>query len=163
MKRNAAHRAAVLQARFGRKAPRPAPRGLDAEQIKLVSLYHHVNVDAIASGTAEPQMLWDYVGGVLTWWKVSRLMGLGEPEMDVQLDVATRLADRFGKHRRLLFTGPDLQLARDGVVVMDLLAQQVDLATAAAAAVWSTQEVNCMTQAALQMHAAAAAAEQEAA
>ena len=163
MKRSAIHRAAALQSRFGRKAPPPAPRGLSDEQIKQVSLYHHVNVDAIATGTAEPQMLWDYVVGVFTWWKVSLLMGLGEPEMDVQLEVATRLVERFGKHRRLLFTGPDLQLARDGVVVMDLLAQQVDLRTAATAAAWSTLEVNRMTRAALLMHEAAGAAAKEAA
>ena len=152
MRHNPTRRAAALRARFGRNAPRAAPRHLTDEQIKTVSLYHHINVDAIANGTAEPQMLWDYVGGVFCWWKVSRLLGLGEPEMDVQLEVATRLVDRFGKHRRLGWTGPDLQLARDGVVVMDQLAQAVDTRTAGIAAAWSTQEVNRMVSEALAMH-----------
>jgi len=146
MKRHA-NRGKVLQARFGHRTPRPKPAGLKPDQLRDLSLAHNVNLDAIATGTAQDSMLWDWAGGVFTWWKASRTLGIGEPEMDLQLDVATRLVERFGRTGRVLFDGPDLQLARDGVVVMDMLAQQVDMVTATVAAEWSEREINRMAQA----------------
>lgn len=121
--------------------------GLRRDQLLDLSLCHNINLDAIATGTAEPSMLWDYTGSVLTWWKVSRILGAGVPEMDAQLELATQLVERFGRTNRVLFTGPDLQLARAGVVVMDQLAAMVDLPTAHAAADWSEQEINRMASA----------------
>lgn len=151
MRRNP-HIGAVLQQRFGWSparphAPRPRPPMLAPDQLRDLSLCHHANLDAIATGTAEPSMLWDYTGGVFTWWKASRLIGQGEPEMDLQLEVATRLVERFGRHGRVLFDGPDLQLARDGVVVMDLVAQACTLAQATEAADWSEREIRRMASA----------------
>lgn len=144
---------AQLQARFAHKRPVPAVRGLRADQLRDLSLCHHQNLDAISLGAADPSMIWDYTGGVFTWWKVSRMLGVGIDEMDVQLEVATRLVERFGKAHRVLFTGPDLQLARDGVVVMDLLAAQVDMRTATLAAEWSEREINRMANAVRQLQA----------
>lgn len=126
---------------------RPKSPSLCPDQLRDLSLCHNENLDAILRGQAEPSMLWDYTGGVLTWWQVSRILGVGEPEMNLQLEVATRLVERYGRTGRVLFDGPDLQLARDGVVVMDLLAGEVDIATASAAAEWSEREINRMAQA----------------
>ena len=139
---------------------RPKVPGLRPDQLRDLSLCHNENLDAITSGQAQPSMLWDYAGGVFTWWKVSRLLQVGMPEMDLQLEVATRLVERYGRSGRVLFDGPDLQLARDGVVVMDLLAQEVDIATATAAANWSEREINRMAAAVdlLQQQEARAAA-----
>jgi predicted alpha/beta hydrolase len=122
------------------------PKGLRprlaSADLSTVQAYALINFDAIANGTAEPVILWDLVGGVLTWWKVSRLLGVGEPEMDAQLELTTRLVERFKRTGRVLFDGPDLQLARQGVMVMDQLAELVDTLTAAQAAAWSMVEVN---------------------
>lgn len=128
-----------------RTVPLMLPRGLrpklDAGQRLDLALVHHVNLDAIATGTAPASMVWDYIGGVFTWWRVAQLLGQGEPEMDQQLEVATRLVERYGRTGRVLFDGPDLQLARKGVVLMDDLAHIVDRPTAVMAADWSEAEV----------------------
>lgn len=117
------------------------PRGLrpklDATQLRDLSLCHHVNLDAIALGQAEPSMLWDYAGSVFMWSRVAQLLDVGVPETNLQLQVAERLIDRYHRTGRVLFDGPDLQLARAGVDVMDRLASIVDRATAIAAAEWS--------------------------
>lgn len=126
------------------RMPRAFRPKLRPDQLRDLGLAHIENLDAIATGQAEPSMIWDYVGGVLTWWKVAQALGVGQPEMDLQLEVATRLVERFGRTNRVLFDGPDLQLARTGVVVMDMLAELVDYPTASAAADWAEHEVNRM-------------------
>jgi hypothetical protein len=124
------------------------PRGLrpklDAGQRLDLALVHNVNLDAIATGAAPSSMVWDYIGCVFTWWRVAQLLRMGEPELDQQLEVATRLVERYGRTGRVLFDGPDLQLARYGVVLMDELAHIVDRPTAVIAANWSEAEVNRM-------------------
>lgn len=126
------------------RMPRAFRPKLAADQLRDLGLCHNENLGAIAEGTAEPSMIWDYVGGVLTWWKVSRLLEIGAPEMDLQLEVATRLVERFGRTNRVRFDGPDLQAARAGVMVMDQLAEIVDRPTAIVAADWSEAQVAAM-------------------
>ena len=128
-------------------------RPLQADQVHKLSMCHHVNLDAICSGLAEPSMLWDFIGGVLCWWKVAQLLQAGGPEMNTQLARATRLCERWSRTGRVLFDGPDMQLARDGVGYMDQLAELVDTATAWKAAAWSQHEVERMEAAAQQMRA----------
>ena len=155
MSRRNPRRGAVLRQRFGHLAAPPAPQRLRPDQLRDLSLCHNVNLDAIASGQAEPSMLWDFAGAVFMWWKAARLLGLGQAETDTQLEVATRLVERFGRTGRVLFDGPDLQLARDGVVVMDLLAAQVDMRIATLAAEWSEREINRTATAVQQLKAQA--------
>lgn len=133
------------------RLPRAFRPKLRPDQLRDLGLCHNQNLDAIAKGAAQPSMLWDYIGGVLTWWKVARLLEIGAPEMDLQLEVATRLVERFGRTNRVLFDGTDLQLARTGVMVMDQLAELVDLPTATVAADWSEAEVNRMAAAVEQL------------
>ena len=152
MKRQQRPGKAELLARFARVHPSVLP-GLRPDQLRDLSLCHNVNLDAIATGTAEPSMLWDFTGCVLTWWKVSRLLDAGTAEMDLQLELATQLVERYSRTRRVLFTGPDLQLARDGVVVMDQLAAMVNVPTATVAANWSEREVTRIANAARQLAA----------
>lgn len=133
------------------RLPRAFRPKLRPDQLRDLGLSHNENLDAIAKGTAQPSMLWEYIGGVLTWWKVARLLEIGAPEMDLQLEVATRLVERFGRTNRVLFDGTDLQLARTGVMVMDQLAELVDLPTATIAADWSQAEVDRMVAAVEQL------------
>ena len=121
---------------------------LKPDQLLDLGLCHVQNLDAIATGAAEPSMIWDYVGCVLTWWRVAELLGKGGPQMAVQLEVATQLVERFGRTGHVRFDGPGLQLARMGVMVMDRLAEIVDRQTAIAAANWSEIEVGRLAAAA---------------
>lgn len=124
---------------------------LQPDQLQKLSMCHHVNLDAICSSQAEPAILWDFIGGVLTWWKAAQLLQAGIDEMDTQLEVAARLCERWSRTGRVLFDGPDMQLARDGVAWMDQLAGLVDTRTAWLACDWSQREVERMESAARQM------------
>lgn len=117
---------------------------LSAAQVRDLGLCHVINLDAIARGDAEPSMLWDLAGSVLTWSRAAQLAGMGVPEMTRQLEMVERLIDRFRRTNLVRFDGPDYQLAKTGLDVMDELARTVDKATAMVAADWSERQVNRM-------------------
>jgi hypothetical protein len=137
-------RKAALLARMQR-ALRP-PR-LTERQLQALSLVHVVNLDAIASGQADVHMMWDFVGGALTGWRAAQLANLGVDELRPQRDLALRLVDRYRRTGLVRFEGPDYQLARDGMAVMDALASAIPQATAAAAADWSEVETQRLADA----------------
>lgn len=151
MKRRPATKAELLA-----RMPRAFRPKLDRSQVIELGICHHENHDAIVRGQADWDVMWSYVGSVLTWWRVSRELQAGVPEMDVLLQVATRLVERYGKHGAVRFDGHDLQLARDGVSHMDQLAELVDWPTAMAAATWSESEVNRLAAGAQALEKAAA-------
>ncbi len=124
------------------RMPRVFRPRLDALQLRDLAMCHLVNLDAIATGAAEPSILWDWVGSVLVWHRAAELMGLGVAEMAPQLGVATRLVERFARTGQVRFDGPDYQLAKIGLQVMDEIARQVDQPTAIAATEWGDIEVN---------------------
>jgi hypothetical protein len=128
------------------RMPRAFRPRLDTLQRRDLALCHNVNLDAIATGQAEASMLWDFLGGVLLWHRAATLLGVGVDEMAPQLEVATRLVERYSHTGRVAFDGPDYQLAKIGVALMDELASLVDRPTATAAAEWS--QVECDTIAA---------------
>lgn len=115
---------------------------LSQQQLVELGICHLEQLDAVATGNVGPDVLWDWVACMLTWWMVSRLVQAGMPEMDAQCEMVTRLVERFHRTGRVRFDGPDLQLARDGVAVMDQLAAMVSLGQAKQAAAWSEIEVD---------------------
>lgn len=123
-----------------RLAPGLRPK-LNRQQLLELGICHLEQLDAVANGQAEASVLWDWVACMLTWWKVSRLLQVGMAEMDAQCDMVTRLTERWHRTGRVRFDGPDLQLARAGIGVMDDLAELVSLGQAKEAAAWSEIEV----------------------
>ena len=126
------------------RMPRAFRRPLDASQRQQLEMCHLVNLDAIATGLAEPGILWDWVGSVLVWLRVAQRLQAGELEMAGQLDVATRMVERYGRTGRVRCDGPDYQMAKIGAMVMQQLADMVDQPTAAEACDRSEAEVNRM-------------------
>jgi hypothetical protein len=128
------------------------PRGLRPklkdDQVRDLALAHLANLDSIARGQADVDVLWQWAGGVYTWYRVAQLLGEGEPEMMLQLELSTRVLERRLARGRVIFTGPEYQLAKEGVDVMDALASQVDRATAIAAAEWSEARLSELAAAA---------------
>ena len=123
-------------------------RMLDAGQRIELGLVHWQNLDAIATGQANVQTLAHWVEGVHTWSRVADLLANRNPdhapavsEMRAQLELATRLVERYGASGRIGLTGPQYQLAKRGAAVMDALAHTVDQPTASAAADWSEQQM----------------------
>lgn len=126
------------------RMPRAFRPKLPSDQVRDLGLAHIVNLDAIATGQAGETILWQCVGGTLTWSRVAELLGKGEAEMAEQMSLLVRLVERFQRTGRVAFDGPEYQLAKDGVQVMDLLAAIVDRPTAVAAADWGENRMNEM-------------------
>jgi hypothetical protein len=84
------------------------------------------------------------VGAVFTWCKVAELLQIGVEEMTAQLELATRVVERYGRTGRIGFSGPEYQVAKLGVMVMDALAEAVDVDTAKIAAAWSEDRLNSL-------------------
>lgn len=130
---------------------------LAADQVQDLGLVHWQNLDALAKGEGTVDLLWQVVGGVFTWCKAADMLAARRPdyqpavdEMRAQLDLCTRLVERYGATGRVLFTGTDYQLAKRGAEVMDELAKVVDRPMAVAAAEWSEREVNRLAERARQ-------------
>jgi hypothetical protein len=128
-------------------APTRPPPLLDRRQVMELSLIHNANLDAVARGFGSEELLWQIVGGLLTWSHVAEQLGAGIDEMREQLDLGTRLVERYGRTGRVVFSGLDYQLAKGGVTVMDQLSEIVDVPTAVAAADWSEAKVKEMAAA----------------
>ena len=110
------------------------PRGLRpklaGDQVRDLSICHHINLDAIARGTADEQTLWDWVESIFAWTFVAQQLAEGEAEMAQQQQLATEVICRYGQVGRIVFRGQEYQLAKLGVLVMDKLVEKVDLPTA---------------------------------
>lgn len=106
-----------------------------------LAIAHAQNLDLISKGTATPDEVWHLVEQALTWSRVAQLLGQGEPEMAVQVDVATQVVQRFQRTGRVGFSGTEYQSAKFGLDVMDELARLVDQPTASQAVAWSEAQV----------------------
>lgn len=122
------------------------PRGLRPMFTKAtltsIALAHHETLDEIAKGGASEATLWHMVEAAFTWQRVATKLGIGEPEMLLQMQLATQVVERYRDRGVICFTGLEYQMAKLGVQVMDALAEQVDEATAKAAAAWSTAKLD---------------------
>ena len=122
------------------------PRGLrpmlDRSQLTDLALAHVANLDALAHGQATPTTLWHAVEAAFTWSRAAQLMQLGEAEMAQQLAMLEAVVERYRRTGRIGLSGPEYQLAKAGVDIMDELARLVDVPTAVAAAAWSEARVD---------------------
>lgn len=133
-----------------KRVPRPTlpPPGLRPklrrDQLRDLALCHLEALDSIARGDATSATLWDFAGAALTWSKAAELMQIGEAEMTAQLELALSLIERYRRTGRVLFTGREYQDAKDGVAVMDQLAEIVDHPRAVIAAEWSERRLQAI-------------------
>jgi hypothetical protein len=122
------------------------PRGLrpklDRSQLQDLALAHIANLDALATGKADSTTLWHAVEAAFTWSRAAQLTGAGEAEMAQQLHMLEGVLARYQRTGKVGLSGPEYQLAKQGVEVMDELARLVDLADAIAAAAWSEARIN---------------------
>ncbi len=136
-----------------RWAPKPPPGlrpKLNRGQVRDLGLAHLANVDAIARGAGTPEILWQHLGGALTWLFAAELMSARNPEpfaealraMQAATVACQDLAQRYKRTGRVAFTGPELQMAREAVEWMDALAEVVDKDVAIQAAEMSEHLVN---------------------
>jgi len=126
-----------------------APKGMrpkiDRDTLATLGIIHAQNLDDIATGKAEAQTLFDMAEAVFTWSRVADKLQVGAPEMQDQLLLVARVCERYRDKGVIAFTGPEYQLAKTGVQVMDALAEEVDLRTATEAAIWSTAQLATLT------------------
>ena len=115
---------------------------LGKSQIEGLGLVHIVNLDAIQSGKADEQILWDMVTTVLAWSKVAEIRNVGHEHIIPQLTLAADVVTRFKECGRIEFKdAAQYDLAKYGVEVMDAMAAMVDAHTAEVAVVWANQEI----------------------
>lgn len=124
--------------------PQP-PRGLrprlSNDQRQDLEIVHLQTLDDLAKGRGTVETLWDWAGSVFTWGRAAEIAQTGAEEMAAQHELATAICARFKNTGRVLFTGPEYQLAKQGVEIMTALAHTVDRATAVQAALWSEQRL----------------------
>jgi len=145
-------------ATFGRRIdPARLPRWLRPklrpEQRFGLGLANNVNLDAIASGTADATILWQFAGGALTWSRIAHELQRTDPTrydapaaaMAEQLLVARALLDRYRITGEVRFEGTEYDAVREATVWADAIAEVVDQPTAAAAADWSERQIELAT------------------
>lgn len=115
---------------------------LGRDQVRDLSLVHHINLDSLRDGSADAALMWQWFGGVLTWSKAAELMGRGVEKMHAQAALCVRVADRYRATGQVTLTDDEYALAVAGVIAMDDLAGRVDRATAIVAAEWSEARIN---------------------
>lgn len=120
-----------------------APK-LSALQVRDLGLAHIVNLDAISRGEADATILWQWAGGVLTWWRVAVLTERALADMQAQIDLVDSVVARFKRTGKVGFSGGEYQQAKHGVDVMDALASFIDRPTAERAADWAEAQLNTM-------------------
>lgn len=134
----------------GRLKPEQLPRWLRPkltdDQVIGLGVAHIQNLDAIAKGEADEETVWQWVGGTLTWLRVAQLIATGEPEMEEQVRLATAVIERYHRTKRIAFTGPEYQLAKNGCDVMDALASIAPQHIASQAADWSEALTNSWSE-----------------
>jgi hypothetical protein len=123
------------------RPPRALRPKLAPGQVIDLGVAHWQNVDLVAQGQADEQLLWELVECVYTWSFVADALGRGVDEMRAQLEMVTRMVERFGATGRVTYTGLEYQLAKRGCDVMDALAVMVDKPTAIDAVSWSELQV----------------------
>lgn len=134
------------------------PKGLRpplyAHTRRALATAHHQTLDDITRGGGTEEALWAFVGSVLTFQRLAEMLEAGVPEMEAQHTLAMALAARHASTGRVVFTGPEYTLARQGVMQMELLAEIADHHTALRAANWAEDRTNQL-RALHQRHAAA--------
>lgn len=88
-------------------------------QVSL-ALMHYQLVDAMATGEANAQTMYDFCHAVYTWSKLARANDQQECELlDKAGDMCNAMVDRFNRIGKVVLTGPELQVARDIAGWMD--------------------------------------------
>jgi glucose-6-phosphate dehydrogenase assembly protein OpcA len=90
--------------------------------------------------------LWEWMAALLTWSKVARECETGEAEIERVVHLAVALGARYEATGQIELTEAEQQIARDGSIVMDLLAELVDVELADAVGAWSRREIAQLRQ-----------------
>lgn len=126
--------------------PRALRPKLATDQVLSLGIAHMQNLDDIAGGRGTEETMWHIVEAAFTWSYVADKLQAGVPEMAAQLELATRVVERYGRTGKVGFSGVEYQVAKLGVEVMDQLAELVDLPTAVAATHWSEAQVDTLVR-----------------
>ena len=129
--------AAITRRQVAAPATRFFKPRLHPQQVLHLHLLHELLLGDLLSGQATEHTLWEWMAMGFTWSRTAQLLGEGEPEIAEQLDLAKRLVHRLGTTGSVVLADDELEAARRCTVVMDLLAQRTDSATATAASHWS--------------------------
>ena len=118
---------------------------LPRSQRTELGLVHVANVEQLCGPSPTPELMWQWAGGLLTWSYVAAKLGLGEPEMDLQMQLAVAVIRRFSATRVVQLHVAEKALAKQGAAICDALAAEVTVAVAVEAAMWSEAQMLVIT------------------
>jgi hypothetical protein len=118
-----------------------AHQRLPRSQRTELGLVHDANVSHLCSPNPTAEVMWQWAGGLLTWAYVATKLGLGEPEIEQQVELATRVVRRFAATRVVQLRVEEKALAKLGAAICDALAAEVTVALAMEAALWSEAQM----------------------
>jgi hypothetical protein len=135
---------------------------LKPDQVRDLRMAHIGNLDTISRGPDNSEVLWQWVGGALTWSAIADALQRFDEErfrdaaisMRDQLEVCYAVIERFKRIGRVGFSGLEYQRAKDACEWMDALSEVVDQPTASHCADWGERKVNELEARARQRSAA---------
>lgn len=122
------------------------PKLTPSQQFEL-TLAHHVNLDALADGTATPKILWQWVGGALTWHYIAMALCERNPTahrpalegLQGQFGVTQCVVQRYRTSGLIQLEAGELDVVREACQWAEALAEHVDRPTALRCSVMSEQ------------------------
>lgn len=133
-----------------RKAlPPPGMRPkLDTAKIWAIAINMQSNVDELTAGTMDDTILWDFVGGVLTWKRVAEVLKYKDAFAilhDVYTTAAASAVVSWITRGVAKFSEDEARKVYESLPWCEALAEESDLVTATAAANWSQSLIDRMS------------------
>lgn len=113
---------------------------LGAAKVWAIAINMQQNVSDLTVGTMDDNILWDFIGGVLTWKRVAEVLKYQDAFAvlnDVYTTAAASAAVSWITKGVARFTEDELRKVYESLPWCEALAQEVDVVTATAAANWS--------------------------
>lgn len=113
---------------------------MSTAKVWAVTINMQTNVVELTKGTADDSILWDFIGGVLTWKKSAETLGYEEAFAvleGIYLEVVSSLAAGWIASGVSKLTEDESRRCFEALPWCEALAETVDMITATAAANWS--------------------------
>lgn len=130
-----------LMARAKAIVPRHTGPRLARDQRTRLALVNTAHIELMAKGGTDPNVMQQWAEGLLLWHYVADKLNYGEPEMAEQLALATLVLRRFTVSRKVELLPAEMELARRGAMMCDILVEAAPLSLAEDAALWAEAQM----------------------
>lgn len=113
---------------------------LDTAKIWAMTINMQTNLDALATSTADEQIMWDFVEGTMMFLKIAQSRGHTQAHkvmIGVREDVVVPVLHRWCVEGNIDLRPHEVQIVQDSIAWAEALAEDVDVTTAKHASAWS--------------------------